>query len=277
MATIIQEQVGELNIIPTYTELMKASTAEDSAYLRTKETITDFVVKSGSFTEREKAQIVSDTLSQVTIAITTHAMDVALKISTENRDAPYALTKLRVDTELADAQRRQMENQVDLTKAQISKMKADSAVSSISGWKLQADMYRTYGYDVSGMDTSTLVLPRQSVDKEIGKAWEENRMAQATVYDKWASAYRSNGVVSITQKTDGMLNDATGTSEGMALAQTRVAIRQERAFDDNMRQHVANSSATMLGTMLGSSVFDTEAAYGPYLTKWSTSIDYLNT
>jgi len=277
MATVIQEKIGKLNIVSTYMELMKASTAEDSIYIRTKETITDFVENAGSLSEREKADILTQTLSGMTTQITTTAMDMAMKIETENRDAPYALTKLRVDTELEDAQRKKVEYEKDLTQSSIEKMKADSAVSAIEGWKLQADLYRTYGYDVSDINTTTLVLNRNSVDKGNGLQVEAVKKAQADIYEKWSSTVRANGLVDVTQKSDGMLAGYSSDSDGMASAQTAVAKRQELAFDDNMRQHILNSSASMLGTMIGSSTFDTTEAYLPYINKWSTAADYLNT
>lgn len=277
MAKVIKENVGGLNVINKYQELMKASTAEDSVYIKLKETVTDFVTTAEMLTEKEKAEIVSAALSGIATNITTHAMDVALKISTEERDAPYALTKVRVDTELTDAQRKKLEDEEDLTKAQIAKMEADAANSAINGWQIQANIWRDTGFNVSGMDTDTLILPHTGTISDYGAKHEAIRMGQAGVYDKWASTVRANGLVTINQNQDGMLTSNTADSVGMAYSQILVADRQRLAFDDNMRQHVLNSSSAMLGTMIGAATFDTAAAYDPYLTKWFNAADYLNT
>ena len=73
---------------------------------------------------------------------------------------------------------------------------------------------------------------------------------------------------------NGYLGTGTvGTSYGLVTQQYNIAVRQERGFDDNMRQHAANSSASMISMLLST---DTSVDVTPYLGSWTTALNYLN-
>lgn len=261
--------VNDIDIIETYKKLMKASTGQDSAYLHAKETLID-MYKSMSLTDKAKADIIAQTISSISINITNQSMEMAYKLETEKRDAVYTLTKLKEDTRLTTAQIANIE-------ANIANASADKDLKVLAGWKAQGELYRDYGINSWDYETLPIVLPSGAYTS-YGTKVETIKMSQANVYNGYATAYRQNGVVlPIIDTTTGWLTSGTtGDNNGLTYWQTQVAERQKQGFDDNTRQHVANSSATMVSMLLSSEeaalVDDASAA----LAKWTTAVDYLN-
>ena len=264
-----QVLVNDIDIIKTYKELMEASTGQSSAYLRAKETLID-VYKNTSITDKMKAEIIANTISSIAINITNQAMEMAYKLEKENRDAKYTLTKLKEDTRLTTAQVAKIE-------ADIENADADKDLKIMAGWKTQGELYRDYGVQTWNYTLLPTILPTNAY-ATYGTKVETIKMSQANVYNGYATAYRQNGLVlpAIDSTTGWLTTGTTGDTTGLSYWQTKVAERQEQGFDDNTRQHVANSSATMVSMLLSSEeaalVDDASAA----LAKWTTAVDYLN-
>lgn len=269
--TFTKESVDELQVVPYFTDLMKAATSKDSIYLKTKETL-EALFDKGSFTQKEKAEMIANTLGNMTSSITGAAMGTALEMAKEKRDAPYNMARLVADTKLVQEQADKLAEDKDLIEAQKDKMTVDS-------WRVQADIYAKQGVDVTDENidapllssvTPTNVLATDVVSAESGKA---SKFAMLN------GSFRKDGVH--TWSTDASKDiilgaDATpGTWETLTGAQTAVALRQEQAFDDNKIQHAANSSANMIGLLLSSenyTVLDPSD-----VTRWRTAVDFLNT
>lgn len=271
-----KEIVGNLDVTSIYEELMATSTAEDSVYIRTKETL-QAIVMDANLTEREKAEIISQTLATITNTVTNTAMQTAVQIAKENRDAPYTLTKIGADTDLVNANRDKTIKETALLDKQIEKVDADIAYERIQGWAVQAGMYRETGVKTEGLSTAVPVLTFTGHTEENGTKVHENRLLQAKTYDAWAGTARSNGLVSVGLDANYMPTSFNTDTEGLTYQQTRVAQRQYQAFDDNKRQHAVNSSASMLGVMIGSSAFTDSNAYTSFLDDWRAAMNYLNT
>lgn len=263
-----QVLVGDIDITETYKKLMVASTGQDSIYIKAKETLIDYYTNSSGLTDAQKSTMLSQAIVDMSKEISSSAMQMALKIDTENRDAAYALTKLREDTKRVTA---------EIAKVEKDTLDADWAIKNrvMAGWKAQAELYRDYGVQTWSQTTTTDIIP-QAGYIEYGIKTETIKKAKADLYQGYATGYRNNGYVSVVLNADGSIAGTTaGDTNGLTAKQTAVAVRQEIAFDDNMRQHVVNSSASLMSTLLA-----TEASginYTPYLTKWTTAVDYLNT
>ena len=261
--------VNDIDITETYKKLMEASVGQNSAYLRAKETLVD-LYKSTALTDKAKADIIAQTISSIATNITNQAMEMAYKLETGKRDAVYALTKLKEDTRLTTAQVAKIE-------ADIANADADKDLKVMTGWKAQAELYRDYGVSSWNYALLPTILPTGAYSS-YGIKVETIKMSQANVYNGYATAYRQNGVVlpSIDSTTGWLTNQTTGDTTGLSYWQTQVAERQKKGFDDNMRQHIANSSATMVSMLLSSEeaalVDDASAA----LAKWTTAVNYLN-
>lgn len=264
--TYTQVSVNDLEVIENYKELMKASTGEDSVYLKAKETITSLLDDDVGLRGRERGEVIAQSIASIANNITNAAMQAAIELAKDQRNAPYELTKFKEDTRLVTAQ-------IALTEKKIAEADKDAELKTFANWKSQAELYRDFGIDVGDLSALPTLYPDTSII-DYGLKRENIRLAQANVYSAYANGYRQNGVVQPTVDTDGMLTAAAYDTAGLTHAQTNVAIRQEQGFDDNMRQHVANSSASMISMLLS-----TEASgidYTSYLANWTTAINYLN-
>lgn len=264
--SFLKETTSSLNVTQIYKDLMEASTEKDSAYIKAKETL-EALFDTSTLTDRERGSIIADTISKIATGITTSAMNTAYAVAKDDREAPYLLAKLREDTILVQEQQNKIATD-------IAKDEEDKKLKVMSGWKVQGELVRDYGVNAYNLAIATDIIP-QAQYTNTGNKYEAERQAKANVYNTYASSYRGNGYVNVTTNIDGSLSGlTTADGEGLTTAQIGVAIRQKEGFDDNMRQHVANSSATMMSMLLS-----TEASgidYIPYLDKWSQSIDYLN-
>ena len=259
----------DLDVKSIFNELMQASTERGSMYLRAKETIVDYVEK-GQLDEREKAALVAKHITELAQSMTAQTLSAAVQVAKENRDAKYTLTKLREDTKLTTAQTQKLLADTDKTVI-------DNKLGIMAIKKAQAELYRDYGVNVSQLTTAVENLLIASNFDEAGTKYESIKMAQANVYNGYATAYRQNGLVSIVTDTKGYVTTGTtADTTGINYWQAKVAERNEQGFDDNMRQHVANSSATMVSMLLSSEDASLSTQAQTVLDKWSTAVNYLN-
>ena len=262
-----QVLVGDLDVIPIYKELMEASTGQNSIYLRTKETLVD-MFESSTFTDAEKSTVIAQTLSSIATGTTAKILDAAIQIAADNRDAKFGLTKQREETKLITAQASKLE-------ADIAKSDKEQDLLVMQGWSVQSQLYRDYGVVTHNLTSNTKLLPSDAYTS-YGVKWETLKKAKVDTYATYANSYRTNGNVSYTTNiATGQFSTVSADAIGLTHAQTNVAIRQETGFDDNQRQHVANSSASMIGLLLSSEASGID--YAPYLDSWTQSINYLNT
>ena len=259
----------DLEVKSIFNELMQASTERGSMYLRAKETIIDYVDK-GELDQREKAALVAKHITELAQSMTAQTLSAAVQVAKENRDAKYTLTKLREDTKLTTAQTQKLLADTDKTVI-------DNKLGIMAIKKAQAELYRDYGVNVSQLTTAVENLLIASNFDEAGTKYESIKMAQANVYNGYATAYRQNGLVSIVTDTKGYVTTGTtADTTGINYWQAKVAERNEQGFDDNMRQHVANSSATMVSMLLSSEDASLSTQAQTVLDKWSTAVNYLN-
>ena len=286
--TVLKEVLPDLDVTTIYESLMETSTGKHSAYIKAKESLLEYfgAVENASvdgvgigsqLSTREKADMLAQLVGNMATSITSAAMQTAVKIATENRDAPYALTKLRVDTEAVQANVLKIEADTAATNKMTEKAEADKQLSTIQGWKMQSDMVRENGVVLANLPVITEPkLPVTAVSDK-GAKWEQEQQTKMSVYATLAKSYRESGF--ITWTVDGTTNkinaitDAAPSTPGLTKAQEKVAIRQEIGFDDNMRQHVANSSANMVSLLVSTDNADLST---PALASWTSAVDYLN-
>lgn len=269
--------VSDLDVLTHYNALMKASVAKDSVYITTKETL-EAMFADSNMSDTDKMSIVSQVLIGMTTTITTQSMNTALAMAKENRDGKYVISKMVADTLIAKEQADKLAADNALVTANIGKVEADANNSVIQGWKLQSDMYRDNGV-TSFPAITTTVLPTSNIGDR-GLKWEQEQQTKMSVYATLAKSYRESGLVTWTVDPGtnkiNAITPAIGTaSAGLTKAQENVAIRQEIGFDDNKRQHAANSSANMIGLLLSAEESGNITAAD--VGKWRTAIDYLNT
>lgn len=268
-----------LEVTETFTELMEASTARNSLYIKAKESLIEYFASEDCIlSEREKASMLAELVSTMAVQMTNSTLNAAVEIAKVDRDAPYELTKAREEILLLQEQRDKVaaENENLGKDADIKDAEKDNLV--IQGWKTQADMIREDGLIKENIpSTATAILPATSIANR-GLKWEQEQQTKMSVYATLAKSFRESGVVTWTVDAEGKINmitDALPSKPGLTNAQTEVAVRQEIAFDDNKRQHAANSSANMIGLLLSAEESGNITAED--VTKWRNAVDYLNT
>ena len=268
--------VEKLTIVETYKELMKASVGTGSIYLKAKETMEAFL-SAGEMADSDKAMILSKMLGDMSTSITNQAMNTALVVAKEDREAPYTLAKLREETKLIKEQIDKVAADNVLTTAQASKVDQDKNLGIIQGWKLQSDMVRENGVTTFPSIT-TPQLPVGNVGAR-GMKWETEQQTKMSVYATLAKSYRESGVVTWTVDSGtnkiNTITDLAPATPGLTKRQEEVAVRQEKGFDDNKRQHAANSSANMIGLLLSSE--ESSAITPADVAQWREAVGYLNT
>ena len=255
-------------VVEYYKKLMDTSTAQDSIYLKAKETLKAILDDAG-LDNREKSTILSQTISSMVSGLSAQAMQGAIDLAKDDRDSEYVLAKLCADTELVQTQK-------DKILADIAETEEDIKLKAAQGWMIQAQLHRDYGIIPSQLTSYTKeMLTDVDYNEDYGTKYEEIRLARSNIYNQYASGWRQNGYVSPSVDTDGFLTaSTTSNNEGLSYWQTKVAERNEQAFDDNMRQHVANSSATMMSMLLSTDA--SGICYEPFVAQWGNAIGYLN-
>ena len=259
-------------MLANYKELMTATTAEDSLYIKAKETITAILNEAG-LTAIERANIISQTVAGMVNGLSGQAMQMAFEMAKDGRDSEYILAKMCADTALTN-------KTVEKIAADIETQNADTRLKRANGWMLQAQLYRDYGVIPSLISYDKETLLTTDYDEDYGTKYESVRLAKANVYTTYAETYRKNGLLGYTTNTVGDLATVTDSAAADSLAkgltywQTRVAKRQEQGYDDNMRQHVVNSSAGMISMLLSTEVSGID--YDPFMAQWGNAVGWLN-
>jgi len=259
------------NVVDIYKKLMAASVGVDSVYIRAKETVTE-LMSATDMTKAERAGAITGMLAQITNSLSSQALTGAISLAKDNKESPYVLAKMSADTLATSRQADKLLKDIDLVTAQIAKTNADRDASVINGWNVQAGMIANTGM-VPNANTGVTILADQTMDP-LSASYQTIKATEAKVYEGWSSAIRANGTVGYTV-ANGLPTFVTAGTDGLIEAQTKVARRQYDAFDDNMRQHAVNSSAAMLGVMIGAEAFETAADYLTYINMWTSGMNYL--
>jgi len=271
-----KEAVADLDVIPTYEELMVASVGPDSVYIRAKETI-DKLLADGRITSPERANVLSSLLSNIVSSISGQAMALSYEIAKDRRDAPYQLTKAKEDTLLVKEQRNKIAADNVTSGENIDLIAEEVNLKRFSGWKVQADLVRDDGVNLPTVLETTL-LPQGSIETNKGLKHYQEEQSKISGYATMAKSFRENGVVGYTANVDGSISsmsDLQPANPGLTQAQYDVAVRQVKAFDDNKFQHAANSSANMISMLISSGNGGAVSATDADL--WRAAVTYLNT
>lgn len=241
------KETADLDISEKYIRLMQDSLHEDSLYTRSKDTL-KVLFDDLQLTEKEKAGLSVDYVTKITVDLSKYAMSTALTWSKEERDGEYALAKLKADTRLTNAN-------YEVAKENICKIQKEAELTCANISKVTSDIIRENGtptmYDSDGCTILSL--------EDKGLKWHQTRQAEADAYSRYADAYRKSGVVEIAvDPQDGTKKGLTGNTEigpaGYTFQQQINAERLRISYEDSKLNHAANSSATMIGTMLSAEI-----------------------
>ena len=245
--------VGKLQVETKFKSLIKAATGKDSAYMHAKDSLTAYFSETGEgkdLSGREKAEMYAKLVTDTSLQVTTHMMDLALKIEIENRDAPYMLAKMVADV-------KQTNESTD--KVATDKLYGDKQIltANVNIDKVNTDILATKAGVLSKTGynpwTTTFTTANPSISNTLATDYVGSLSAMASRHAAVAASHRKDGLDTYTINTDGSYV-VTNTNPYVCLteSQKNVSIRQEEAFYDNKVQHAVNSSANFMSLLLSS-------------------------
>ncbi len=259
---------GSIDVSEYYIKLMQDTLSDDSLYTRAKETLFH-QFEDLQLNEKEKASLASQFISGMTTELSKVSMGTALQWAKEERDAAYALAKLKADAETALAQ-------TELVSQQICKMEKEIELVCAQITATLSGTIRENGIPIyeAGSDCKVIGL------EDNGLKYYQTKQIEASMYQIQADAFRKSGVVKIDTDTDGIEKGISGTMSeidglvaGYTAQQTFNAERQRIAYEDSKVNHAANSSASMIGQLLSSETFSSENEQD--VDRWRAAIDRL--
>lgn len=268
--------------IPLYQKLMKVATEDCSIYEKTKETLLATLDTAG-IDAREKAKVTTEVLTSMVAGLSAQSLEAAITMSKTDIEMPYTLAKLCLEAEMVEAQVKLTDAQIKLTEAQIKKIEAEikdmdwsKNLRIAQGWLVQAQLHRDYGVIPNVLTYKHETLLNLDYDEDYGSKAAEIAQTKAATYVAYATSWRNNGEVYPEIEKSGILRSAAATDTGLVYQQTKVAERQIKGYDDNMRQHVANSSAAFLAMLIGGDADIPAATLTQYIGEWNKAVDWLN-
>jgi hypothetical protein len=256
-----QAEDSSLDVSDKYTRLMRDTLGEDSLYARAKDTIS-ILFKDLQITEAEKAKLISEYVAQMSVSLSSQAMQTALMWEKEERDGAYALAKIKADTEILLANAKKVEQEICLAEKQTEQTCAN--ITSIVSASIR-DNGKPTGFEADGCTPTGL--------EEDGLKYYQTQQSKADSYSRYADAYRKSGVVEVgTDIADGLTKGLSGDEAGYTHQQEINAERLRVAYEDSKRNHAANSSATMISGMLSAEIAPNEQD----VQRWRDAVDYLN-
>jgi len=238
---------GTLDVSEKYIQLMQNSISEDSLYMRAKDTF-KVVFDDLELTTKEKAQLVSEHVANMTTTLSGVSMQTALQWAKEERDGDFELAKIKAETKVALAQYEKIKSEICLTDTQTNKACAD--ITAIISTSFRENGIPT-AYDADGCKPTGLANE--------GLKYEQTKQVEAATYQIQADAYRKSGVVQIgTDTNDGVLKGLSGgtteITDGYTNQQTLNAERQRQAYEDSKINHMLNSLGVITGQLMSAEV-----------------------
>lgn len=234
-----------LDVSEKYKQLMQDSLSDESIYTRAKETMLS-LFDGLTLTDVERANLAATHITQLSITLTSKAMETALAWSNLESKNAYELAKIKAETEVLNAEKEKRKFEICLTEKSIDKVIAEATA-------------------VTNGSVADVALKQ-----------EQTKQVKASEYQILSDAYRKSGHVVISTDADGYTKGTStyGSYGGYTDQQIKNAQRQLEAYDDSMRNHAANSAATVIGHLLASETLSTSNEQD--VARWRMAIDYLN-
>jgi len=257
----IYDEVSSLDVITRYKKLMKATIEDDSLYERSKKTI-DELSKDLQMSEKERMQIVTNQIAQMTIGLSQASMQTAFQWAAKDATIGYETALINAQAQQADMAAKKVSQDICLVQAQEKSMCADIEVKLASSIR---DNGKVIEYDIQDPCRPTKL-------EDDGVKFTQIKNYEATKYSTLADSFRKSGKVTLaTDASDGELKGFTGDDNGHTNAQTQVALRQVVSFEDSKRNHAVNASSQTIGQMIAS-----EATLDPVIVdNYNKGMEYL--
>ena len=252
MATILIET--DLDVISKQRQLVDEALGPDSIYIRMKETLLDLVEK-GDIKGQEKAQLISQTITQMSASITANVMNTGLA---------WAEAEKRLAL-----QKEELEKQLDILEQQ-GKLTENQVADTLASRQLkQAQLLRLYGTPSKDSDGNVILLANEgkeyltmeNIEADTANKAIQGEVLTATKEQNWAQTHKliadtyiNHGVFTWTNLNDKGLSGVNKTNVGyvtLSDLQKQVSKEQARGYVYNAWANAASAGASMLGTLAG--------------------------
>jgi hypothetical protein len=259
---VVLEDTSNLDVVGKYRELSEAALAIDSIYMRAKDTFKE-LLDGSNLTKTEYANLASQFVSSLAIQTTSSAMTAAMQWATQEKELAYSLAQVKSNIAMTNANIEKIKRDICLADKEID-LKCAQVTATLATSIRDNGRIATY-------DANNSCIPLSLMDE--GVKYDQKEVYQAQTYTALADAYRKSGIVDISTTLDGVKKGTAGDNLGYTDAQEEYARRQIKSFEDSKRNHAANAMSGMIGQMLSAEI----APSVEDITRWRTSIDYLNT
>jgi len=241
----MKEAVGNLDVVTPYRQLVAETTGRDSLYIKAKETLLSYFEQpENTLSVREKTEMLSKLITDITVQTTDRLMSIALQAAVENRDAGYKLAKEREATLLIQEQTNKVAEDIRAQTYQVdvilpkeaSKLDAEILYTGTKTTELTADGLKDRAVkdkqidklveDIAYTNEQTSVLVANSAkdllikDAQIGKANSDKALIDAQEAEIHLNAESNRAVKS----KDLEVKDA----------QKELYIRQKQSLNDSL-------------------------------------------
>jgi hypothetical protein len=257
MATITTS--NEINVLSKYNELVKQSLSGDSAYIRAKETIQD-LVDSGSLDEAQKADVVSKLLGGIVSSLSSSSMSAALdwakyekEVELKKLELSIQLDILSAEKELKLSQVEQVKTQTRLSLAESKRMYGASTFDVTTGALINLS-------DEGKVFNDMLLVTQQTDNAGVEETLLTSKIdeSKAAIHKIVADTYVNYGSYTFTQGATGItgVTPTHGSYTTLSDTQQEIAVEQGKGYTYNAWANALTGSASMLGTVIASGVFN---------------------
>ena len=255
MATILIET--DLDVISKQRQLVDEALGPDSVYIRMKETLLDLVEK-GDIKGQDEAQLISQTITQMSASITANVMNTGLA---------WAEAEKRLAL-----QKEELEKQLDLI-IQNGLLAENQVANSLADRQLkQAQLLRLYGTPSKDSDGNVVLLANegkeyasiQNIEADTDNKEIQGDVLTATKEQNWAQTHKiiadtyiNHGVFTWTGLSSTGVTGVNKTNLGyvtLSDLQKQVSKEQARGYVYNAWANAASAGASMLGTLAGAEI-----------------------
>lgn len=252
MATISLS--SDLDVLAKYECIMDTSLGSESVYIRTKETLAA-LMEDGNLSGKEKAEIISNVLSNMTTTLVSAGLSTALQWAAQEKDIALRKLELAKQLDILDQQKALQQAQVDKTKWESIATQANTirmlgtpsvvdgqVVSLADTGKVWQDIKLAEQQEVNLSNEAILINTRvKEVHSNIHKVVADT----ITNYGSYLYTLNENGMVGAPTKVN---NPVVPLSD----IQRKVAQEQAKGYAYNAWANAVTASAGMIGTVVAS-------------------------
>lgn len=265
-----------LDVATKLDTLISGMTGENSLYIKAKETL-DYLFQNNNMSQVDKANIITNLLTNITIQGTQVAMNTALEWTKAEKE--FALRKFESEYQVTKLSYETMTAQTLANKANVDFQYADAQLLNEYGTIVLTNG-RVSGISETGTEAKyKLAMIKSQSENEAEKKTQiqaQTKELYARTHQIVADTVVNHGAYTWSNLAATGLADVTKVTTGietLSSVQINVGKEQAKGYAYNAWANATSSSASMIGTLLTT---ESSVDYSGYLTAWKTTLDKLS-